>query len=79
MSYPASLRQQAKWIREALDPDSESDLRITLDDVDTDELDAAADHIDELIELLARLVEIAGRNESDPAIERARALVGISK
>lgn len=52
MSYPASLRQQAKWIREALDPDTEPTQRIDLDDVDTEELDAAADYIDTLVEAL---------------------------
>lgn len=54
MSYPASLRQQAKWIREALDPATEKSMRIGLEDVDVDELEAAADYIDVLVEALER-------------------------
>src|ERR1035437_10217600 len=49
MSYPASLRQQAKWIREALDPATPLWQRIDLGDVDVDELEAAADYIDALV------------------------------
>ncbi len=48
MNYAESLRQQAKWIREALDPSTPVSQRIELQDIDTDELEAAADHIDSL-------------------------------
>lgn len=48
MSYPDSLRQQAAWIREALDPATPETQRITLDDVDVDELEAAATYIEKL-------------------------------
>jgi hypothetical protein len=48
MTYPASLRQQAAWVREALDPATPDTQRITLGDVDVEELEAAADHIEKL-------------------------------
>ena len=50
MTYPASLRQQAAWIREALDPATPDTQRITLGDVDVEELEAAADRIEQLEE-----------------------------
>ena len=43
--YSESLRQQARWIREALDPDTPKSQRIGLEDVDLEELDGAADEI----------------------------------
>jgi hypothetical protein len=55
MSYPASLRQQAKWIREALDPATEPSQRIGLEDIDVDELEEAADYIDSLVEAIDEL------------------------
>lgn len=48
MSYADSLRQQAAWIREAIDPTTPDTQRITLDDIDTDEIEAAAKYIDKL-------------------------------
>jgi hypothetical protein len=48
MTYPASLRQQAAWVRESLDPATPDTQRITLGDVDVEELEAAADHIEAL-------------------------------
>ncbi len=48
MSYADSLRQQARWIREALDPKTPESQRIELQDVDVDELEAAADEIERL-------------------------------
>lgn len=48
MSYADSLRQQARWIKEALDPATPKTQRIDLGDVDTDELEAAADELDRL-------------------------------
>jgi hypothetical protein len=56
VSYSESLRQQAQWIREALDPKTPEPQRITMDDIDVDELEAAADHINRLraaLELIA--------------------------
>ena len=50
MTYPASLRQQAAWVREALDPATPDTQRITLGDVDVEELEAAADRIEQLEE-----------------------------
>lgn len=46
--YAASLRQQAAWIREALDAQSNPLQRIGMEDIDTDELDASAAHIEKL-------------------------------
>jgi hypothetical protein len=48
MTYPASLRQQAAWVREALDPATPDTQRITLGDVDVEELEAAAARIEVL-------------------------------
>ena len=59
MSYAASLRQQAKWIREALDPATDDLQRIDLGDVDTEELDFAADYIDVLVEALELIANMA--------------------
>lgn len=55
MSYQDSLRQQAQWVREALDPAVDPSQRITIDDVDFDELEAAADHIDVLVKALEKI------------------------
>lgn len=44
--YAASLRQQARWIREALDNSVPAEQRIGLEDIDCDELEAAADYIE---------------------------------
>ena len=56
MSYPASLRQQAAWVREALDPATPDTQRITLCDVDVEELEAAAARIEALEAALDRAV-----------------------
>jgi hypothetical protein len=48
--YADSLRQQAAWIRSSLDPTTPAEDRLGLDDVDLDELEAAADEIDRLEE-----------------------------
>ncbi len=60
--YPTSLRQQAKWIEEALDPATPETQRIDLGDVDLDELRAAADVIERLekIEAAARVLLTRG-------------------
>jgi hypothetical protein len=44
----ASLRQQAKWIREALDPATPEYMRVDLGDIDIEELEAAANEIERL-------------------------------
>lgn len=54
MSYAYSLRQQAAWVREAIDPATPETQRITLDDVDVDELEAAAAEIDRLTKQLVK-------------------------
>jgi hypothetical protein len=54
MSYSASLRQQALWIREALDPATPILYGFDMGDIDVDELEAAADYIDMLVESLER-------------------------
>ena len=46
--YPASLRQQVRWIKEAIDPATDDDQRIELQDVDCDEIEEAAAHIEML-------------------------------
>jgi hypothetical protein len=46
--YAASLRQMAKWVREAVDPRTADSQRITLDDIDAEELDAAAAFMDRI-------------------------------
>ena len=51
MSYADSLRQQARWIREALDPSTPDDQRISMDDIDIDELEEAANELDRLATL----------------------------
>lgn len=48
MTYPDSLRQQARWIREALDPNTPAAQRIGLEDVDVDEMEGAAAEIERL-------------------------------
>ncbi len=48
MSYAASLRQQAKWIREALDPSTPDAQRIDMGDIDVDELESAAKELERL-------------------------------
>ena len=48
MSYADSLRQQARWIKEALDPNTPKTQRIDLGDIDTDELEAAANELERL-------------------------------
>jgi uncharacterized protein (DUF3084 family) len=48
MSASDSLRQQVKWIREALDPSTPRSQRIGLEDVDVEEIEAAGDELDEL-------------------------------
>lgn len=58
MSYAYSLRQQAAWIREALDPSTPETQRITLDDIDVEELEAAANEIDRLSATQLTLPEI---------------------
>lgn len=58
MSYADSLRQQAAWIREALDPNTPDTQRITLDDIDVDELEEAAKELDALA---ARLPDTESR------------------
>jgi len=74
MSYAASLRQQAKWIREALDPDFDPLMKITLDDIDIDELESAADYIDVLVEALE---VIAGSKDKLQALQAKAALDNI--
>lgn len=74
MSYPASLRQQAKWIREALDPATEPTQRIGLEDIDIEELEAAADYIDVLVEALEI---IAGSKDRLQALQAKAALDNI--
>jgi len=53
--YASSLRQQARWVREAV-ADPASHQAIALDDIDTDELDAAADEIERLRKLVQDLL-----------------------
>jgi len=48
VSYADSLRQQARWIKEALDPNTPKTQRIDLGDIDTDELEAAANELERL-------------------------------
>lgn len=74
MSYAASLRQQAKWIREALDPDFDPLMKITLDDIDIDEIESAADYIDVLVEALE---VIAGSKDKLQALQAKAALDNI--
>lgn len=44
--FAASLRQQAQWIEESREAKVSVYLRITLDDIDTDEMRAAAEFIE---------------------------------
>jgi hypothetical protein len=44
--YAASLRQQAEWVDESREGKVSVYQRITMDDIDTDEMRAAADFID---------------------------------
>jgi len=74
MSHAASLRQQAKWVREALDPDFDPLMKITLDDIDIDELESAADYIDVLVEALE---VIAGSKDKLQALQARAALDNI--
>lgn len=74
MSHAASLRQQAKWIREALDPATPDTQRITMDDIDIDELESAADYIDVLVEALE---VIAGSKDKLQALQAKAALDNI--
>lgn len=74
MSYPASLRQQTKWIREALDPNTEASMRIGMEDIDLEEIDAAADYIDVLVETLE---VIAGSKDKLQALQAKAALDNI--
>jgi coenzyme F420-reducing hydrogenase delta subunit len=53
--YAMSLRQMADWVQEALDPESVETQRIRLEDIDTDELNAAADEIEALEAEIKRL------------------------
>jgi hypothetical protein len=66
MTYPASLRQQAAWVREALDPATPDTQRITLGDVDVEELEAAADRIEALEGALREIARGEGRFSRDP-------------
>ena len=59
--YSDSLRQQARWIDESREGKGPVYMRITLDDVDTDELRAAAD---EIASLRARLASARKALES---------------
>jgi hypothetical protein len=54
-SYGDSLRQQAKWIREALDPATPRHQRIALEDIDVDEIEAAAAEGDMAYDEIAKL------------------------
>ena len=51
--YPASLRQQVRWIKEAIDPATTETQRIELQDIDCDEIEEAAAHIERLEKALA--------------------------
>lgn len=57
MDYAASLRQQAKWIDEAVAQTVAAEDRIELQDIDTDELRGAADEIERLIAALKPFAE----------------------
>lgn len=69
MSYADSLRQQARWIREALDPATPESQRIDLGDVDVEEFDGAATEIERL--------QAAKRGALSIADERAKEAVGL--
>ncbi len=74
MSYADSLRQQAAWVREALDPATPDTQRITFDDIDVDEIEAAAAHMDRMT---AALEVIAGSADKWQAIQAKAALDNI--
>ena len=53
--YPATLRQIAAWVVESCDPDAPLSRQISLEDIDCDELEAAAAHIEAQDARVARL------------------------
>jgi hypothetical protein len=67
MSYADSLRQQARWIREALDPDFDPLMKVTLEDIDIEELEEAAAEIDDLKKANAILHALLSNREAELA------------
>lgn len=79
MSYAASLYQQSKWIKEALDPATPDHQRIGLDDLDTEEIELAADHLTIMEEALTAIAAMPDEDNEWDGCDKFRALRAVAQ